>query len=138
MPSKWIHNTSLDIRSYQGREIGVGEFFQIPSESAAAFAYDPALIADIEDSVVALSWNESDDFSNLTAAVSFLKASEVYQSSFAVDKNDDSPQTIDTTSVVLITAERVLWDLQGEYDLASSIFGLPSLTLRCLAKPGDL
>jgi len=122
MPSKWVHNTSLAVRSYQGREIGVGEFFQIPSESAAAFAYDAALIADIEDSVVALSWNESDDFSNLTAAVSYLKATERYQSSFAVDKNDDSPQTIDTTSVVLITAERVLWDLQGEYDLASSTF----------------
>lgn len=126
MADKWIHNTSVATKTYQGREVESGSYFQIPFEAQLAFAMDADLVEDVLAGIVAISWNGSDDFTNLWAGVNYLQSFPSYQSSFAVDKNDDTPQTVSSSAVTLVVANRVLWDLQAEYTLAQSKFS-PSL-----------
>lgn len=122
--AKYIHNISLETKEYQGRDIPAGGFYRIPSPLYAEYSEDQQLIQDIQNGLVALSRDGENDISNIENSLLLLSTVE-FRCSVAIDKNNIN-QFMQGTDPVIVSADRILWDIGEDYDLATEDFVVPA------------
>lgn len=72
--AKYIYNITVEDKTYQGREIPAGEFFQISDNLLPEYSSDDQLIADLASGIVKMSSNGSSALSGSGSVhVDFLK-----------------------------------------------------------------
>lgn len=75
---KYIHNISDSNKTYQGREILAGSFFQISDYMLSEYASDAQLISDLANSIVKMSANGTSSLSGTASQqVDFLKSMDM-------------------------------------------------------------
>lgn len=122
--SKYIHNISGSTKYYQGLEIADGSFYKIPFHLQNEFADNADLIQDIENGLIKLSRNGVDDVDTVENNLHLLGVSPL-RISLALDKNG-TDQLVNTTDWTVVEAERLIWDLNADYDLTTHDFVVPA------------
>ena len=122
--AKYIHNVSAETKEYQGREILTGAFYKIPSPLYAEYSEDQQLIEDIQNGVVVMSRDGVNDIENVENSLLLLSTVE-FRCSVAIDKNSIN-QFIQGTNPIVVSADRILWDIGEDYDLAAEDFVVPA------------
>lgn len=70
----WIHNLSGESKTYQGRPIPAGEFFEIPDNLKSEYRHDFDLLQDLLNGVVVMSLNGIADYvGSPSKQIDFLK-----------------------------------------------------------------
>lgn len=121
--AKYIHNISGETKVYQGMEVLDTAYFLIPPPLYNEFSENEDLKLDIENGLVSMSRDGSTDISSIENCLAFL-APQDYRVSVAIDKENIDQNVIGTDPVV-ITANRILWDLHNDYDLPTEDFIVP-------------
>jgi hypothetical protein len=119
----WIASVGVD-RTYQGREFLADVFVELEESLQRELAFDDVFKSAIDDGFVLVSFNGVDSISSADKAKAFLESSKTFASSWAADKNNVD-QVIEEDSAVVANAERIIWDLIGDYDLLTSKFFPP-------------
>lgn len=119
----WVVSVGVD-RAFQGREFLADTFVEVAESIQKELAADEIFKASIDDGFVDLSFNGTDLISSPIKARSFLDSATTFATSWAVDK-DNTDQEINVATPVVIEANRILWDLIGDFDLTSEKFFPP-------------
>lgn len=119
----WVASVGV-ARTYQGQEFPADNYIELQDTFRNELKNDPVFIAAINDGFINVSYNGTDPISSASKAISFLKATQTFQSTWATDKNNID-QVVLGDDPVLIEAKRTLWDLLGDYDLITSKFFSP-------------
>lgn len=121
--AKYIHNISLSTKTYEGREITSDSYFLIPPPLYKEFSQNSSLIDDITNGDILLSRDGTQDLETIENSLALLKDEDI-RSSIALDK-EGIDQYIEGDSPVVITSDRVLWDLNEDYDINNDNFLIP-------------
>lgn len=109
----------------RGTPIAPGAWYQIQHHELLNWQFDDQIAALISDGSLIVG---NDDYGleiqRPSTAMAFLRSSAPFPSSFAIDK-EEIDQSISTDASTKITAERILWDLGEDFDLAESKFIAP-------------
>jgi hypothetical protein len=119
----WVASVGVD-RTYQGREFIADVFVELEESLQRELAVDDVFKSAIDDGFVLVSFNGVDSISSAAKAKAFLESATTFASSWAVDK-DNTDQLLDVATPILIEANRVLWDIIGDFDLTSEKFFPP-------------
>jgi hypothetical protein len=119
----WVVSVGVD-RTFQGREFLADTFVEVSESIQRELSTDDIFKAAIDDGFVEISFNGTDLIGSATKAKSFLDSATTFASSWAVDK-DNIDQTIEVATPVVVEANRILWDLVGDFDLTSEKFFPP-------------
>lgn len=119
----WVVSVGVD-RTFQGREFLADTFIEVQEALQKELAVDDIFKASIDDGFVEISFNGTDLIGSPAKARSFLESATTFASSWAVDK-DNTDQTVDVATPVVVEANRILWDLIGDFDLTSEKFFPP-------------
>lgn len=119
----WIVSVGID-RTFQGLEFLADTFVEISDSLRHQLVADDDFLTAIDSGFVILSYNGVNSISSASKAKAYLMANVGFQSSYAVDKNNED-QVITDLEANVIVSERVLWDIIGDYDLGQSKFIAP-------------
>ena len=71
--SKYLHNLSIEEKTYRGFTLDANSFFEIPFNQEIHFANDNSVLVDIANEVLAVSADGSTDISGVSNQINFLK-----------------------------------------------------------------
>jgi len=71
--ARYIHNKSVDQKTYSGIVIDPGSFYQIPDNLIFEFTTSDQLLSDIANGISAISSNGTSDISGISQQIDFLK-----------------------------------------------------------------
>ena len=121
--SKYIHNTSEITKTYQGREVLPSSFLIIPPSLYGDFAEDNEILSDIINGSITISLNTIPESTNIANSIALLAVTQ-FRSSVAIDKNGIN-QYISEIDPVVVVGDRLLWDLNEDYDLSTEDLVVP-------------
>lgn len=84
--AKYIHNKTGSTKTYQGRAIDTGVYYQIPDNLLIEYASDDTVLTDITSGDIAISANGSSDIASISEQINFLKSLDL-----APKDSDGSP-----------------------------------------------
>jgi hypothetical protein len=116
-----IKNISETAKTFCGQTIEPGNVYFIQDNEIINFANDEDFIAAINSEDI-LVYNADDESLAQETGVQVL--TNHFHSSTAIDKNGID-QEITGTDWTEITGERILWDLNGDYDVETNNFIVP-------------
>ena len=121
--AKFLHNVSGSDKEYQGIVISDGQYYEIPSNLYLEYANNTILHEDIQNGDITVSRDGLNDIESLDNALAIIKLTR-QRSSLAVDK-DGVNQNVSTTTPTVVTADRVLWDINEDFNITDSSFVVP-------------
>lgn len=71
--SKYLHNLSIEEKTYRGFTLDAGSFFEIPFNQEIHFANDNSVLVDIANEILAVSSDGITDISGVSNQINFLK-----------------------------------------------------------------
>lgn len=119
----WLKSNGYT-RSFQGREYLADVWYELDEIIKLALKVDNDFISAINSGWVDIGYKEDGPLDSPEKSISFLKSDENFRSTFALDMNNED-QEISGDDPVKIQTSRKLWDLIGDYDLASLKFFPP-------------
>lgn len=122
--AKYLHNVSGETKTYQGREILDSEYCLIPAFLYQEYAENETLLQDIQNGLIKVSRDGVNDIETVENALIHMSADQ-YRVSLAVDKNNID-QFVSGTDPVVVTADRILWDLHEDYDVETDDIVVPA------------
>lgn len=121
--SKYLHNISGIEKEYQGLSIPINGVFEIPPHFYLEFSRNSALESDIQSQHIKVSRDGINYIESIDNALAYIKIIE-QRSSLAVDKDGVDQFTSGTTDTV-INSERVIWDINNDYNTSEDCFIVP-------------
>lgn len=121
--AKFIHNLTENLKTYQGREIQANSVYRLPPSLYAEYAEDNSIIIDLTSGDIGVSRDGINLIETLENAINFITHEDI-RVSLALDK-DGIDQYISGTNAVVIQADRVLWDLNENYDVSTDDLVVP-------------
>jgi len=120
----YIHNLTEEDKTYQGREIIAGSIFRIPPALYSEYSEDTSVTDAIQNGDIVLSRDGVNIIENIENALIVL-SNPHFRASIAVDK-DGINQLISGVNPTVIIADRLLWDLGEDYDVATDDIVVPA------------
>lgn len=119
----WVISVGVD-RTFQGREFLADTPVEVAESVQKELAPDDIFRAAIDDGFVMISYNGTNTIGSPEKSKSFIDAATTFASSLAVDK-DNVDQLVEVDTPVVVQANRILWDLIGDFDLTTDKFFPP-------------
>jgi hypothetical protein len=116
----WVKSVGVD-RTFEGREYPADTIIELDQILIIELRVSPNFLAAIDAGFIKIIYNGIDEINSPIKAKSFLQSSITFGSTFAVDK-DNLDQEVINNEPQVISGERRLWDLLGDFDLSSSKF----------------
>lgn len=124
MTGRFIKNNSGQTKNYGYGDLPDGETWEFPSQGVLdRLANKPAFVADVLSGDIAVVQDENELKPKI--GMNWLRYnSPVLTSSLALDK-DGTNQSISGNGWTVVTANRVLWDINEDYDNSTNDFVVP-------------
>jgi len=117
-----IKNLDTEAGQYCGKDLSAGESYEITEEARLLWATDDSVLDAIDSEKLGVVVDD-EPAGHATSKAMLLRSQAA---SLAVDKGSEGPdQTITANDWEVIDANRVIWDIEENYDLETNDFVVP-------------
>jgi hypothetical protein len=121
--AKWLKNVSGGELTIRGIPLADEAVHEIPPQQYGAYSRDQTLLDAINAEEIKMSYDGVNFIESIESALSCIEI-DFFRSSIAVDK-DGTDQSLSGEDWTLITADRVLWDFNEDYDTLENTIVIP-------------